>query len=180
MKIIRLVLFGVLGMLMVSGCATIPMGSGPQPGDVVFINYNEGVYFKGVLFPGNLSKDNLFAINPATGGLMWAEQPLGKFKLGPAISREFPRSGRLSLRPNADYTLYVLWTRFDGYPLAEDVFSFQTHTDPCRDQRVGRLGDRTCASEIIDLPRVSVGSSSRFGFHKTLYVGDWIRALIGF
>ncbi|MBU1292428.1 hypothetical protein KKH07_03095 [Patescibacteria group bacterium] len=178
--IARMILVFLLGVLAVSGCATISQGNGPQPGDAVFFHHNEGVYSKDVLFPGNLSKDDLFAINSATGGLIWAEQPLGKFKLGPAISREFPRIGRLNLRPNTDYTLYILWTRFDGYPLGEDVLSFRTYVDPCRDVRVGRLGGRTCASVIVDLPRMRVGNSSRFGFHKTLYVGDWIRALVGF
>lgn len=175
MKIIRLVL---LMALMVSGCATIPRGSGPQPGDAVFINHNEGAYAHSVLFPDQLAKDRLFALDPKTGGLMWAEQPLGKFVVRPALSREFPRIGRLPLQPNADYTLYIAWARF-GRMIGEDVVHFGTNIDPYWDCRVGRLGGRTCASVIVDLPGVNTSGPARFSFHKTINTGEWIKAFFG-
>jgi hypothetical protein len=168
----------LLVVLIVLGCATVPRVTRSHPGDVVFINHNQGADAYCVLFRGGLPKSKLFAINPQTGGLMWSKQPLGRFELGSAFSREFPRIGRLNLRPEADYTLYVAWVRF-GRALGEDVVTFRTYIDPCRDYRIGRLGGRICASTIVDLPRVNTRGPARFSFHKTLYIGDWIKALVG-
>jgi len=159
------------------GCAILPP---PVPGSVNLVNKNEGAYGYGVLSRGNYwSKDDLFAIDPATGGLMWAMSPVLKFRIESARTREIWNMLRLDLTPNTRYTLYIFWTRFYGRELGESVVHFRTYIDPRRRCHVDKLGIRTCASEIVYLPRVRTSTASRFKIHKTVYAGEAIKDLLG-
>jgi len=164
-------------VLMGYGCASSPPS---YPGTVRLINKNEGAFANSVLFRGGYSsKEDLYAINPDGSGLMWAKQPLKEFEIGSAWASDFYASKRLDLIPNARYTLYVLWTRFDGRMLDESVISFRAYIDPRRCCHEDTLGIQTCASEIVYLPRVNTNRVKRFKLYKTFDLGDWIKALIG-
>lgn len=157
-------------------CATIPP---PRPGTVKLINKTEGAYGYGVLFRGHWSKDDLLAIDPATGGLMWAVSPVLKFRIDSAHTREIWNMLRLDLTPNTRYTLYIFWTRFYGRELGESVVRFRAHIDPRRRCQVDKSGIRICASEIVYLPRVRTSVAGRFRIHKTFYTAQAIKDLIG-
>ena len=173
-RVIWLVL--VIGLVMV-GCVHMPP---PVPGSVNLVNKNEGAYGYGVLFRGHWSKDNLFAIDPATGGLMWAISPVLKgIRFESALDRDFWKYLRLDLIPNERYTMYIFWTRFYGRELGESVVHFRTYIDPRRRCHVDQLNRRTCASEFVYLPRVRTTTAGRFRINKTIYVGQAIKDLIG-
>ena len=169
--------FVLLVGLMMMGCATLPPS---RPGTVKLINKNEGAYGYGRLFRGNhWSKNDLLAIDPATGGLMWAISPVLKFRIKSAHTREIWNMLRLDLTPNTKYTLYIFWTRFYGRELGESVVHFRTYIDPRRRCHVDKLGIRTCASEIVYLPRVRTSVAGRFKIHRTFYTGQAIKDLLG-
>jgi len=152
----------------------------PRPGTVRLINKTEGAYGYGVLFRGNYwSKDDLFALDPKTGGLMWAISPVLKFRIESAYTREMWNMLRLDLTPNTKYTLYIFWTRFYGRELGESVVRFKAYIDPRRNCHVDKLGIRTCASEIVYLPRVRTSVTGRFKIHKTFYTAHAIKDLLG-
>jgi hypothetical protein len=167
----------LLMTLTMGGCATMPP---PVPGTINLVNSNEGAYGYGVLFRENWSKDNLLAIDPTTGGLMWAVQPVLKgIKIESALSHDFWKYLRLDLVPNQRYTMYIFWTRFYGRELGESIVHFRAYADPRRRCHVDRLGRRTCASEIVYLPRVNTTVSGSFRIKKTFYTGQAIKDLIG-
>jgi len=175
-RMIWLVLLIGLVTLVMNGCAHRPL---PRPGTVKLINKTEGAYGYGVLFRGHWSKDDLFALDPTTSDLMWAKQPLMKFRIQSALGRDFHRVLRLDLVPNARYTLYILWTRFYGRELGESVVHFRTYIDPRRRCVVDQLNRRTCASEFVYLPRVRTTTAGRFRIHKTIYAAQAIKDLFG-
>ncbi len=175
-RMIWLPLLVLVFSVMVS-CATMPP---PVPGTVNLVNKNEGAYGYGSLSRGNYwSKDDLFTIDPATNGLMWAISPVLKFRIESAYTREIWNMLRLDLTPNTKYTLYIFWTRFYGRELGESVVHFRTYIDPRRRCHVDKLGIRTCASEIVYLPQVNTSVAGRFRIHKTFYTAQAIKDLFG-
>lgn len=173
--IIWLALF--IGVSVMMGCAIMPP---PVPGTVDLVNKNEGAYGYSVLFRGNhWSKDDLLALDPATGGLMWAISPVLKFRIESAYTSEIWNMLRLDLTPNTRYTLYIFWTRFYGRELGESVVHFRAYIDPRRRCHIDQLGIRTCASEIVYLPRVRTSTAGRFRIRKTFYTAQAIKDLIG-
>lgn len=165
----------LIGLVMV-GCA---YRSPPIPGTVKLINKTEGAYGYGVLFRGHWSKDDLFALDPVTGGLMWAISPALRFRIESAYTSEMWNMLRLDLTPNTRYTLYIFWTRFYGRELGESVVHFRTYIDPRRSCHIDQLGIRTCASEIVYLPWVRTSVAGQFRIHKTVYAGEAIKDLLG-
>lgn len=158
----------------------VPKSVPRKPGKVNFYHWNQGVYGHAVLFKGYLNKREMFTINPETGSLMWANPIVDSFVFNPAKSRNWPRINYLHLVPNANYTLYIFWTRFNGREVkGKPIVHFRTGLYSGDDCRTSNLGRVTCASVIIDLPRVDGSAPGRFTFHKTLYVGDWMKALFG-
>ncbi len=177
-------ILGLIVLLALTGYGCVGLLPSPrppsQPGTVKLINKNEGAYANSVLFRGGYSsKEALFAINPDNNRLMWSKQPLKEFEVGSARAGNFYTSKRLDLIPGATYTLYILWTRFDGRMLDESVIPFRVYIDPRRRCHEGALGIKTCASEIVYLPRVNTSKVKRFKLYKTLDIGDWIKALVG-
>jgi len=156
------------------GCSTMPPS---RPGTVKIVNQNEGAYGYATLFRGNYSKDDLFALNPATGNLVWAIPPLIRIRIESALTRDFWKYLRLDLIPEQEYTLYIFWTRFYGRELGESVVSFKAYVDPRRRCNVDQLGIRNCASEIVYLPRVQTTTIGRFRIDKTFYPGQAIKDL---
>ena len=148
MKKQRMILLILLISLMTIGCVHI---SPSIPGSVDLVNPNEGAYGYGTLFRGEWSKDDLLAIDPDTGGLMWAVQPLGKFRIESALSRDFHKRLRLDLTPNTRYTLYIYWTRFYGRELSESVVPFRTYIDPRRRCCVDKSGRRRWECRALQL-----------------------------
>ncbi len=166
----------LVSSLMMFGCATMPP---PRPGTVKIVNETEGAYGYCFLFRGDWSRDDLFALDSKTGGLMWAKRPLLKFQMKSALGRDFHRVQRIDLIPNTSYTLYIFWARFDGRELGESVVSFRTYINPRRRCHVDQLGRRICASEFVYLPHIDTSVTGPLRFHKTLRVGDWVKALFG-
>jgi len=183
----RIAFLLVIGFLLLSGCGlarhsnfyssrSIPI----KPGKVVLFHQNEGVYGNAVLFKDSLSEDKLFAVDPKTGNLMWANPIVDSFIIKPAMGRDWPRINYIYLIPEAKYTMYIFWTRFNGRELnGKNVIYFRTRINSKSKCRTDNLGKTICASVIVDLPRVNASAPGRFSFHKTLYVGDWIKALFG-
>lgn len=186
-KIIGIVVLLMIGFLLLSGCGVMrhsnlisPKFVPVKPGKVNFYHWNEGVYGHVVLFKDHISKDEMFIINPETGNLMWANPIVDSFIIKPAMGRDWPKINYIHLVPEAKYTMYIFWTRFNGRELnGKNVIHFRTRLNSKSKCRTDNLGGTTCASVIIDLPRVNASASGRFSFHKTLYVGDWVKALFG-
>ena len=184
----RTALIGLLIGFMLGGCGVArhlnldaPKFVLVKPGKVSTFHWNEGVYGRAVLFKDSLSENELFAIDPRTGSLMWANPIVDSFIIKPAMGRDWPKINYIHLVPEAEYTMYVFWTRFNGRELdGENIVHFRPRLNSRNECRTDQLGKTTCASVIIDLPRVDASAAGRFAFHKTLYVGDWIKALFGF
>jgi len=191
----RMILMGLLiavAAMLMSGCAASqmpgwmtkswhkqPVVPESEVGTMHLFNHSQRYYAHCVLFRDTIPEERLFMINPETNGLMWANMPLGKLKdpIRPAVSREDPRKVRLGLKPNANYTIYILWATFDGRVAGESVVHFKNGLSPRQECRTGRF-TRTCSSKIVDLPEIS-DVPKKFGIRKTLYIGDWIAALVG-
>jgi len=175
----------LVGLMLLSSCGVArhlnldaPKFVPVKPGKVSFFHWNEGVYGHAVLFRDSLSEDDMFAVDPRTGSLIWANPVIDSFVIQPAKGRECPRINYLHLLPEAEYTMYVFWTRFNGRELdGENVVHFRTRLNSRSECRTSNLGKATCASVIVDFPQVNASAPGQFSYHKTLYVGDWVKAL---
>jgi len=166
----------LMGLVMM-GCVHM---SPSVPGSVNLVNKNEGAYGYGILFQEYWPKNDLFALDPITGGLMWAKQPVLKgIRFESAHTRDFWKYLRLDLIPNTRYTLYIFWTRFYGRELGESIVHFRTYINPRRRCVVDRSNRRICASEFVYLPKVRTTTAGRFRIHRTFYVGQAIKDLVG-
>lgn len=175
------ILMSAIGVWL-AGCAVLSTGRipSPQAGLVLPINRNEGAYAHCRLVEGSWSQDDFFAIDSQTGQPKWAKPALMVFEISSAAGRDFYRTKPLLLKPTkADYTLFIIWTRFTGQVLGVDTVYFSTTGNPFNEYHTDPLGYKTYADRIIYLPSVDTSSVSRLRIHKTLYLGDWLKALIG-
>ena len=160
----------------VAALNTIPS---PRAGLVILINRNEGAQANCFLYEGNRSRqEDIIGIGP-DGNPILNYNPLLKFAIGSAVTRDFWSYKALVLQPYTDYTLFIIWTRFTGQVLDFDKIRFKTSGDPFRKPYIDDLGRKIFADNIVRLPRVKTRGVSRLRINKTLYLGDWIKALFG-
>jgi len=180
MKRISFLLIGVLiGLMLLNGCASIKSIPAPRAGLVLLVNKNEGAFAYCRLFQGHLSQDDIVIANQDTGGPEWGERSVAQFKVDSAYARDFWTTKSLILSPHWDYTLFIVWTRFTGQVLDIDTIHFNTSGNPFRSHHVDGLGRKTYADSIVYLPHIETSTVYRIRIHKTIYLGEWIKALIG-
>lgn len=187
----------ILAVVVLAGCAgmsrrpaeviEIPPGGvavlnkipAPRAGLVPVINPNEGADANCDLFPGHRTQEDIIGIG-RDGNPVLNEQPLVKFTVGSAQARDFWTYKALVLQPYSRYTLFVIWTRFTGQVLDFHTIQFDTSGSAFRSYHRDPLGRKVFADLMLYLPHVDTRGVSQLRIHKTLYLGDWIKALFGF
>ena len=160
------------------GIAVLNHIPSPRAGLVIPINRNEGAWANCLLYEGDRRRENIIGIG-SDGNPILNDRPLVKFEIGSATARDFWSYKALVLRPYSRYTLFIIWTRLTGQVLDFDEVSFDTSGDPFRDYHKDGLGRKVFADKIVYLPQVDTRGVSRLRINKTLYLGDWIKALFG-
>lgn len=167
--------------LLAAGCAGVSTSApdcSPRAGLTLIINKNQSAYAHCRLFEGSWSQEDLI-IAGEDGQPKWAKQEIMSFKICPSFSSDFLKTEVLHLAPRAEYTLFIIWTKFTGQILNMDAVRFSTSGNPFRESHTGMFGEKTYADKIVYLPYVNVNAVSQIKIHKTLYLADWLKALVG-
>ncbi|MBU1137313.1 hypothetical protein KKD72_03040 [Patescibacteria group bacterium] len=160
------------------GIAVLNSIPSPRAGLVLAVNQTEGAWARCSLYEGDRSWGDIIGIG-SDGNPILNDQPLAKFEVGSAATRDFWSYKTLVLQPYRRYTLFIIWTRFTGQVLGFDEIRFRTSGNPFQDSFTDGIGRKTFADKILYLPSVNTRGISRLRIDKTLYLGDWIKALFG-
>lgn len=170
----------ILLFFVMTGCAGF-MGSGfppPRAGLVGVINPNIGAYANCHLFNSNWSEKDLITTNEQ-GYPKWAMSPAETFTVKSATCSYARYVQVLNLPSPANYTLYVIWTRFTGKVLDRSIISFQASGDPYGDSYTNQFGQKTYADKFIHLPRVNTSGLTTLKYHTTIPAAEFLATLIG-
>ncbi|MFH0906843.1 MAG: hypothetical protein V1829_01160 [bacterium] len=179
-KRIKMMVFIMLMVFIMIGCATSGHLSSIQAGKVLVVNRNEGAWANCFLFRGAWLQNDLITINYEDGSPKFTMLPLSSFEISSTYTRDINKVKMLLLSPNTSYTLFIIWTRFTGQVLDMDTVHFRTSDNPFRDNHIDPLGRKIYADRIVFLPKVNTSSATQIRIKKTIHLDDWFKALMGF
>ena len=161
------------------GVAALSSIPSPRAGLTLVINRNERVSARCLLYEGKRSKRDIIGIG-LDGNPVLNDNPLLIFDVQNAVMKDFWSFKALILQPYSEYTLFVIWSKnITGSVVDFDKVRIRTSGNPFRRSHIDDLGRKVFADNIVRLPRVRVRGMSRLRINKTLYLGDWIKGLIG-
>lgn len=163
-----------------TGCAGLMNGGFPPPraGMVVIINPNIGAYANYRIFNGNWSEDQLITVDEQ-GHPKWAIAPVKTSTVKSATCTYAHYASVLDLPYPANYTLYVIWTRFTGKVLDRSIITFQTSGKAMNNSYTDQFGQKTYADKFIHLPSVNTSGLTQLKIHATIPLAEYLGTLIG-
>ena len=151
----------------------------PQPGLVLPINENPGVWAECILFEGNFRERDLVVFRPDEQGRLRAsfiKPPIECFTVDPPFSRPYANgvgsnaiTFPLLLSPYPDrYTLLIYYTNFQDWVIKTEARRFSTTGYYKNDSYISG-GEKIYADKVIRLSRVRPYQRRQFKFHRTFY-----------
>lgn len=166
-----LVLFLSSHALAMGSVAKIPS---PRAGLVILINRNIGLYANCFLFEGRWSYRKLITVDRKTGDPVFTTSPVAEFGISPAHNN-FYSIRVLELKPEATYTVFIIWTRINGAVIDIDTVNIKTSSDPFGGPYTDPYGRKIWADEIIKLPKVNARGMKRLRLRYEVDFNDLLR-----